>query len=239
MEEALSEGRHEAGWSGPGSKVEWQRHHVELLKGFAELELKSSRSQVEQLMSYYSMVLKWNRTARLISKNDEERFVVQHLLPCAAALRYIPESVRKMADVGSGGGLPGIPLKILRPELRLTLIEATLKKALFLKEVVRTLGLNGSEVLHCRAEDLGAEYPFVVTRALGQLREVFRVCLGLLAPGGCLMVFKGQREPGELEKDERLLEDLGARLTRTVELAFPLTSKEGRLLFFSNVSRET
>lgn len=190
-------------------------------------------------MKYYSMVLKWNRAARLISKNDEERFVVQHLLPCAAALGHIPESTREMADVGSGGGLPGIPLKILRPGLRLTLIEATSKKALFLKEVVRALGLHESEVLHCRAEELSTEYPFVVARALGQMRDVLRVCLRLLGPGGSLMVFKGQREPGEAVADEGLLAEMGARLTGTVELVFPLTAKEGRLLFFSNVSRET
>ena len=222
-----------------GSREEWKNERCDLLNGLAVLGVKPSSRQIEQFMEFYSTMRKWNQVASLVSKGDEKRFVRQHVLPCATALKYIPEKVEGVTDVGTGGGLPGIPLKILRPDMKLVLIEARLKKVLFLQEVVRKLKLCRSDVVHSRAEDVKGRYSFVVTRGVGRLAEVLEVCIPLLEPEGILMIFKGDGEDGEIKGTEGWLRELGAVYSGAEELVFPLTSKEGRLLFFSNVSRET
>jgi 16S rRNA (guanine527-N7)-methyltransferase len=141
--------------------------------------------------------------------------------------------------VGSGAGLPGIPLKIVEPALELTLIEARLKKALFLKEIVRKLSLENVEVRNERAEDVESVYPVVVTRALGGLEKAGRICLPLITSDGMLIIFRGAERDEEPEMAVAAMEKYGGRVLEEREIVSPVTGERARLLFVSNVSRET
>lgn len=217
----------------------WRRTQPALLRGLSRLRLGATQRQLDQFRMYYSELLKWNRVVTLISKRDERRFVTQHLLPSLVILSLIPDSVSKIADVGSGAGLPGIPLKIMRPELNLTLVEAKLKKALFLEQIVNKLSLQDVAVVNQRAEDLNFRYPVVVTRALGKLDKTVRICLPLLTLGGILVIFKGPRVDREIGRALPSIEKYGGRLMEVREIVFPITEERGRLVLVSKVSRET
>ncbi len=217
-------------------EMDWKKV---LLKGLDFLDLSPTTEQVEQFRIYRQELLKWNRATRLISREDEKRFVTQHVLPSLVILRFIPGDVVELADVGSGGGLPGIPLKIMRPGLRVTLIEAKLKKVFFLREVVEKLRLFDTHVLNKRAEELKCCYPLVVTRAVGKLRKVVRTCLPLLGHKGTLIVFKGSEKDGEMEVARPWIKKYGGEVRKVRKIVFPVTGKRGRLIFLSNVSRET
>lgn len=223
---------HPYGWN-------WGKTEKVLQKGVTLLGLSSTQRQLEQFRIYYLELLKWNRVAALISKQDEHRFVTQHLLPSIIVLQFIPAHVLELTDVGSGAGLPGIPLKIMRPELKLTLIESKLKKALFLREIVDKLILSDVEVLHKRAEEVKSHWPLVVTRASGKLREAARICLPLLNLGGVLIVFKGSKRDREIQEAHSWIARFGGKLVEVKGVTFPITQKHGSLVFISKVSRET
>lgn len=210
-----------------------------LREGLLELGLDPSQNQLEQFQVYYEELMKWNRMASLISQRDEKRFVTHHLLPSLSILQFIPSHLSELADVGSGAGLPGIPLKIMRPSLKLTLIESKLKKALFLKEIVDKLSLSKTVVINKRAEEVGFRYPLVVTRALGKLKETVKICLPLLASGGELVIIKGSKEDKEFHIAQPWIDKLGGQLARVREIVFPVTHKRGILVLISKVSRET
>jgi 16S rRNA (guanine(527)-N(7))-methyltransferase RsmG len=152
--------------------------------------------QLQQLTTYTRLLLEWNQRMNLISPNDEDRIAERHILeslaPCAA-WDFPPAS--RVLDLGSGGGLPGIPLKIMRPDLAMTLLESRQKKALFLNTVVRELLLENCRVLSARAEELaqtaGESFSIISARAVADLKTLWRWSKPLLAAGGALLAMKG------------------------------------------------
>lgn len=143
----------------------------------------------EQLQGFLELLGSWNRVVNLISRKTESEALERHLLPCLAALSVVPpgQSLRVL-DVGSGGGFPGVPLRILRPRVRLDLVDATRKKVHFLERCVEELGLEDTRTHWCRIErpapELLARAPFdrILARAVGDdanLRESGRPILAL------------------------------------------------------------
>src|SRR4030042_3426638 len=122
-----------------------------LIRGAAERGISIERLQVDQFAVHASELMAWNRKMNLTAITDPVEVAVKHYLDSIAAYRLISESSR-ILDVGTGGGFPGIPLKILIPELHLTLIDSTLKKIHFLKHIIRTLKLRQTEAIQARVE---------------------------------------------------------------------------------------
>lgn len=143
-------------------------------------------------------LIKWNRKTNLTTITDPIEVASNHFLDSLVPARFMPPNAAKLLDIGSGGGFPGIPLKVLLPELSVTLIDASRKKVNFLKHVLRTLKLDDIEALHIRAEDL-ADHPsyinrfdVIVSRALTSLEFFVRLALPFLTCGGLIMALKGQ-----------------------------------------------
>jgi 16S rRNA (guanine(527)-N(7))-methyltransferase RsmG len=140
-----------------------------------------SDEQLRQLEEYAARLLEWNKKINLISRRDEENFWSRHILHCLSLVfkAEIPERV-KILDLGTGGGLPGIVLKIVRPDLLFTLLDSTQKKINVVKELIGSLGLDGVDAVWGRAEDLGKQreytgrYDAVVARAVGPLKDLVR-----------------------------------------------------------------
>lgn len=165
-----------------------------LAAGLAALGLPLDEATQARLLAYRDELVRWGRTYNLTGVRDAGRMVPIHLLD-SLALAPLVRGVR-VADVGSGGGLPGVPLAIARPDLEMTLIEPRAKRALFLAHIARTLPLGNVIVERCRAQDAppGARYDTVVTRAFGTLGEFAAAAGPLCAEGGSLLAAKG-RDP--------------------------------------------
>ena len=150
-------------------------------------------------------------TRGLLGPREADRLWDRHLLNSAAAAGAFP-STGLVADIGSGAGLPGIPLAILRPGLTVRLVEPLLRRATFLTEVVGELGLSNVEVVRSRAEDLHGSWtaPTVTARAVAPLDRLAGWCLPLVAPGGSLLALKGDRADDELATALPALRRLGA-----------------------------
>ncbi|KRG46045.1 16S rRNA (guanine(527)-N(7))-methyltransferase RsmG [Stenotrophomonas panacihumi] len=145
----------------------------------------------EPLGAYLALLARWNRTYNLTAIRDPREMVTRHLLDSLAMRPYIEAG--RLADLGTGPGLPGIPLAITRPGLQVTLVESNGKKARFMREAVRQLGLGNARVAESRAEALDepAAYDHLTARALDTLAGIIEVGGHLLRPGGTLLAMKG------------------------------------------------
>src|SRR5712664_2329821 len=140
-------------------------------RALAEFKLSAYDDQVLQIQQYIKILLAWNEKVNLTAIRDPLEILYRHFCESMYAAEIIPERGGRLADVGSGGGFPGLPLKIIRPDLRVFLVESNLKKATFLAEVVRELGLKDAQVLVRRYEELNEEMApldYVCSRALGE-----------------------------------------------------------------------
>jgi 16S rRNA (guanine527-N7)-methyltransferase len=158
--------------------------------------------ELESFDQYLKLLQKWSRSQRLIGSTDAAWIVENLFLDSLLFLRVLPTKLAAVADVGSGAGLPGIPIKIVRPEVRMTLIESRSKRASFLSAAVRELRLQAIEVVISRAEevarDRAGEFDAVVMRCAGEFSRLARAIAGLVRPGGVLAA-SGPSEPRLLE----------------------------------------
>jgi len=165
-----------------------------LERGIDELALALPAGAAEQLLAYAELLTKWNRTYNLTAIRDPLEMVSRHLLDSLAVLPHLPMSDgAAIADVGSGAGLPGIPLAIARSEWRVTLNDSSQKKAAFLRQAAIELGMRNVETYEGRVETWRptTRFAVVVSRAFADLAEFIAKCRHLVAPGGVLAAMKG------------------------------------------------
>ncbi|MGA2095756.1 MAG: 16S rRNA (guanine(527)-N(7))-methyltransferase RsmG [Candidatus Acidiferrum sp.] len=142
-----------------------------ILRALGEFQLQADEQQVVCIQQYMKILLTWNDKINLTAIRDPLEILYRHFCECMFAARAVPVENGRLADVGSGAGFPGIPLKIMRPDLQVFLIESNMKKATFLAEVLRTIELKDTKVIVSRYEELGedvAPLDFVCSRAVGE-----------------------------------------------------------------------
>lgn len=197
-----------------------------------------SPEQVAAFQVYYQELLAWNEPAGLTSITDPEGVQIQHFLDslsCLLVLDPWPGAKTRSIDIGSGAGFPGLPVKILRPQMPITLLEATRKKVRFLGHLVANLGLTGVEVVDSRAEELGQKsgyreaYSLALARAVAPLPVLLEYALPFLEIGGMLVAQRGHEAGSEVEFAKRALEILGGRVREMREVTLP-TMREPRYL---------
>lgn len=186
---------------------------------------------------YERELLEWNARFNLTAIRDSQGIRVKHFLDsltCYLAIYDTPAS--RLIDVGTGAGFPGIPLKILCPSMRLTLVESVGKKAEFCRHLVETLNLEGVEVLQARAEEAGQmpqhreKYDWAVARAVASLPVLVEYLLPLVRIGGKVLAQKGESGPAEAHQAERAMQLLGGRLHQVVPVTLPGVAEERFLI---------
>jgi 16S rRNA (guanine527-N7)-methyltransferase len=160
--------------------------------GVTALNLNLSAEQEQKLLAYVALLDKWNKVYNLTAVREPEAMITQHLLDSLAVLPQLGAG-KTLVDVGAGAGLPGIPLAIARPDLRVTLSDSSHKKTTFMQQACVELGLNNATVVCERVErvQLAQKADAVISRAFSDLKEFARLASHLLAPGGRLLAMKG------------------------------------------------
>ena len=148
--------------------------------------------------TYLGLIVRWNRRINLTSVRDEEWIRRRHFVESIACARALPAGIATLLDFGSGAGLPGIPITLCRPEIEVTLAESQNKKAAFLREAVRVLGIS-TRVYSGRAELLDSRFDCVVLRAVDRMDRATRAAAGLVVPGGWLALLIAAADVGELQ----------------------------------------
>jgi len=178
----------------------------ELLKiGLEESGLLPSNEQIDAFMTYLSELKKWNKAYNLTGLEKDEDIVIKHFLDSLLYLRAMPPGEPRIADAGSGAGFPGIPIKIMRPQTAIYLIEPSQKKTAFLRHVIRRLAMEKIEVIESRVEQIkvNQELPLpvdiAVTRALFSIGEFIKKAAHIVKRGGSLVLNKGPKVKEELK----------------------------------------
>ena len=198
-----------------------------LLEGATELGLELAAFQAQQMECYLRELFHWNAAVNLISARTTPDGAVEHVLDCLSVSPYIGSRTGPLLDLGSGGGLPGIPLKILLPELRIHLVEAARKKTSFLLQIIRKLDLVNISVSRMRAERLSEDPTFqeafaaVISRAAFPLDDFMRKGTPFLAPEGILIAMKGPRPDDEIQQAEPLRARLNMTLLAIHDVRLP------------------
>ena len=180
-----------------------------LRDGSAEMGAPIGKAEMDRLSIHAVELMKFNEKINLTAITDPMKVAVNHYLDSLAALRWVPPKGR-LLDIGSGGGFPGIPLKVMLPDLTLVLIDSSRKKITFLKHAIRVLRLDESEAHHIRAQELAEKVGFagsfdvVVSRALSTLKEFFYLALPFVGIHGRMIAWKG----GNIDEELGVLEDV-------------------------------
>ncbi|MBN1876985.1 MAG: 16S rRNA (guanine(527)-N(7))-methyltransferase RsmG [Anaerolineae bacterium] len=197
-----------------------------LIAGAQRLRIHLKAEHISAFRVYQEELVAWNQKFNLTAITDDEGIQVRHFLDSISCLlgqegeeRFAGKTV---IDVGTGAGFPGIPLKILCPGMRLTLVEATAKKVGFLKHIVTLLGLEGVDMLHQRAEEVGTAtghrecYDWALARAVADMPILAEYLLPLVKVGGRVLAQKGEGAPAEVQRGEWAVRQLGGHVRRLV-----------------------
>jgi 16S rRNA (guanine527-N7)-methyltransferase len=210
----------------------------------ALLNLELTPAQLAAFQRYADDLRAWNAKVNLTAITDPDGIQVKHFLDSLTVLKVLPAQWGRLrlVDVGTGAGFPGLPLKIICPELRLTLVEATGKKVTFCQAIVETLRLTGVTIVKARAEELGQDpahreqYDWAVARAVAEMPVLAEYLLPLVRRGGCALAQKGEGAPAETHAAEGAVRRLGGQLARIVPVELPGVVETRYLVVFEKVA---
>ena len=190
---------------------------------FTKYGFELSEEQETQFFSYYKYLIQENEKFNLTSITEETEVIYKHFLDSVLPAKEIPINA-KVIDVGTGAGFPGIPLKILRPDIELTLLDSLQKRVNFLNDVVNLLGLDKCTCVHARAEDYCQQYrekfDVSLSRAVAQILTLSEYLLPFVKIGGKVVMYKSQKLEEELELGKNAIKTLGGKIEKvfTIEV---------------------
>lgn len=209
-----------------------------LRAGLAELGLDETKA--ETLEAFARLVLERNKVMNLTAITDGADFARLHLLDSAVLSEVADFGGKRVVDVGTGAGFPGVPLRILCPDAAFTLLDSTGKRIDFLREACDTLGLAGVECVHARAEEFASEkreaFDLATSRAVATLPVLCELCLPLVRVGGQFLAMKGASSDEELDSAQHAIETLGGKVARVVDYAIPTSDVTHRVIVIDKVS---
>ena len=209
----------------------------------ALFDLHLTQQQITALLRYETELIEWNQKFNLTAIRDVESIRTKHFLDsfsCELAWKGSPPN--HLIDVGTGAGFPGIPLKLIHPHLKLTLVESVRKKAMFCQHIVDVLGLDNINIIHARAEDLGQDakhrekYDWAVARAVANLNVLSEYLLPLIEIGGSMLAQKGAGAPAEAQSAEGAMQLLGGKLRQLIPVNLPNAADERYLVVVEKVA---
>ncbi len=203
-----------------------------------------TESQIEKFNTYYHILSEWNSRMNLTTIEGEDEVWRKHFLDSLSIVKTnLPIEDKKVIDVGSGAGFPGLPIKIYWDSVQLTLLEAREKKANFLQETVDACKLTNVETIHARAEDYGVledyreTYDVCVARAVAKLPTLCEYCLPFVRVGGWFVAYKAKKAEEELATYKRSIQHLGGQLEEVISFTLPETDEQRKLIMIKKVKK--
>lgn len=191
-----------------------------------KININLTENQIEKFYKYMELLLEWNKKINLTAITDEDEIILKHFIDSLTVLKYINEN-DKIIDVGTGAGFPGIPIAIMMPNVRITLLDSLNKRINFLNEVIRELDLKNIETIHSRSEDCGKDiffrekYDIALARAVANLSTLSEYLLPFIKIDGKMICMKGSNLEEELKNAEYAIKELGGEFVLKDEFELP------------------
>jgi len=212
-------------------------------EGLRQLCIELTDEQLNQFLRYQQELLDWNTRMNLTSITNNEEVLTKHFLDSLSLLMAYDAPLAHVLDIGSGAGFPGLPLKILRPQWHVVLLEATGKKVTFMRHIIETLHLHNVKAVHGRAEELAhkadyrASFDLVTARAVASIPTLLEFATPFTRSGGTMIFPKKGDLTGELARGKRAASQLGARFRDDILVTLPGLDDGRRLLVWEQVSK--
>lgn len=212
-----------------------------LKEGCQQLGISLNDVQLDNFIKYMNLMLEWNENVNLTSITEPAEVVTKHFLDSLTPLGLLPENAT-VADIGCGAGFPGLPLKLARNDINLTLLDSLAKRINFLNAVIDETNLTGVTCVHARAEDAGQDknyrekYDVVVSRAVANLTTLCEYCLPFVKVGGRFIALKGPLAGEELASAKKAIRLLGGELMPIIDCEIPFTDLSHKIVVINKVA---
>ena len=198
----------------------------EMSKKSKILGVRFSVEQIEQFYKYMNLLIEWNEKMNLTAITEPKEIILKHFIDSLTILKYIDDN-SKLVDVGTGAGFPGVPLSIMNPTLKITLVDSLNKRLIFLQEVVKELNLKNIEIVHARAEEFGQnknyreKFDIATSRAVANLATLSEYLVPLVKIGGKIISMKASNAKEEINDAQKAIEVLGGKIEKIEEFDLP------------------
>ena len=218
-------------------------NETEFINKLKDQGIELSTVQIGQFKTYFVLLVEWNKKINLTAVTELKEVYLKHFYDSITPLFYADiEEGASICDVGAGAGFPSIPMKIIRPDLKVTIVDSLNKRITFLNELTAVLGLDKMHLVHDRAETFGQHGPrhmfdVVTARAVAELNVLAELCLPLVRTGGQFIVMKGKKAKEELLDAEFALDLLGGSLKETHQLTLPEEESQRYILVIDKIRK--
>jgi 16S rRNA (guanine527-N7)-methyltransferase len=216
-----------------------------LIDGAQRLGINLNEEQIKKFSRYLELLVQWNQKINLTSLKTPQEIIIKHFLDSISCIKvinkYIDTEGVSVIDVGAGAGFPGIPIKIICPSARLSLLEARKKKTIFLEKVTEEINFQRVKILNGRAETFGKcadhreRYDIAISRAVAHLNILSEYCLPLVRVGGLFVAQKGRSYKKETEKSFKTIKVLGGEMIGAEKVRIPFINQERYLLVIKKI----
>lgn len=206
--------------------------------------LQLSDKAADQFEAYYSLLVEWNQKMNLTAITEHDEVMEKHFYDSLSPAFYHDfGQVDRVIDIGAGAGFPSIPLKILYPQIEVTIVDSLNKRITFLEELAKTLGLNGVQFIHGRAEEVAQNpkfresYSLVLARAVARLPVLLELCLPFAKVNGTFIALKGSSGEEEIQESTKAISLLGGELQRREMLQLPNEEAKRTLIWINKIKK--
>ena len=212
-----------------------------LAESCKKINIELTEKQIKQFMDYKDMLLEWNEKFNLTAITDEREIILKHFVDCLAISAGAELAGKKIIDVGTGAGFPGVPVKIAFPDTQMTLLDSLNKRITFLEELKNKLGLENVTCIHSRAEDGGTDknlregLDLCISRAVANLAVLSEYCLPFVKVGGYFISMKGPDVNDELNESEKAIKVLGGEVKEIKLINIPETDINHSIIIIKKI----
>lgn len=206
----------------------------------SEIEILLDEEQIYQFYNYMRLLLEWNKKINLTAITNPEEIILKHFVDSMTIEKYIEENT-KLIDVGTGAGFPGIPLKIIRKDIKITLLDSLNKRINFLNEVILQLGLTSITTIHSRVEEFGKDkqyreyFDYSTSRAVANLSTLAEYLLPLVKLNGYCISMKGSDVEKEIQKSKNAIKILGGKIEKIEKFQLPKSDMDRNIILLRKV----
>lgn len=213
-----------------------------LVRGISELQMEIGNDKLQKFKTYKTLLKEWNEKINITAIKDDEEIDIKHFLDSLTIFKTgkITEG-KRVIDIGTGGGFPGVPIKIIEDSLEVVLLDSLNKRLKFLDEVIKELGFENIRTMHERAEDLGnnkdyrEKFDIAVSRAVASLNILAEYCLPFVKPNGYFIAMKGSDSSEEIKEAENAIKILGGKLEDKIDIRIPQSDIIHSLLIIKKI----